>query len=530
MNWAALRPARKAPAALWLPGLLAVALTFIPVFYLALRSTEDGWSPWSRAFHTSVPQLLQRSLWLAAVVALLCVAVAVPAAWLTTRADIPARRVWSVLLTVPLAIPSYITALAVVAFLGPKGMLQGWLEPLGVDRLPEVYGFWGAAFTLTCAGYPYVYLVVRAALASADTAEEEASRSLGVSPLRTFFAITLPGLVPALAAGILLSVLYTLSDFGAVSLLNYSTFTRDIFIEYQSSFDRTGAAVLGAILGLVTLLILTSELGVRSWLARGRKRRQAAVRLVPLGRWGVLALAFLSIAVSLALVLPVGVLIYWLINGLRANADFPALAPAVRHSVEMALAGAAITVALAFPVAILSARYGGLLARATEQAAYITHALPGLVVALALVFFGIRYATGLYQTVWMLLLAYVILFVPNALSALRGTLVRQPANLEDAAASLGKGPLMAIATVTAPLARPGLAAAFALVFLTIMKELPATLILSPPGYQTLPGLVWSRSTDALYAGAALPALALIAVAAIPVGLLAWKGDIGALES
>lgn len=237
MNWAALRPARKAPAALWLPGLLAVALTFIPVFYLALRSTEDGWSPWSRAFHTSVPQLLQRSLWLAAVVALFCVAVAVPAAWLTTRADIPARRVWSVLLTVPLAIPSYITALAVVAFLGPKGMLQGWLEPLGVDRLPEVYGFWGAAFTLTCAGYPYVYLVVRAALASADTAEEEASRSLGVSPLRTFFAITLPGLVPALAAGILLSVLYTLSDFGAVSLLNYSTFTRDIFIEYQSSFD-----------------------------------------------------------------------------------------------------------------------------------------------------------------------------------------------------------------------------------------------------------------------------------------------------
>lgn len=530
MHWTVIRSARKAPAALWLPGLLAVLCTFIPVYYLAIRSTEKGWAPWERALRTSVPDLLQRSLWLALVVAVFSVAVAVPAAWLTTRADIPGRRLWSVALTVPLAIPSYITALAVVAFLGPKGMLQGWLEPLGVDRLPEVYGFWGAAFTLTCASYPYVYLVVRAGLASADTSEEEASRSLGVSPMRTFFAITLPGLVPAVAAGVLLAVLYTLSDFGAVSLLNYSTFTRDIFIEYQSSFDRTGAAVLGAILGLVTLVILASELAVRSWLARGRKRRQSAIRPASLGRWQVPATAFLGAVVLVGLVMPVGVLVYWLVNGLRADATFPALGDASRHSLEMALFGAAVTVLLALPLAILSARYGGLLAKAAEQAAYITHALPGLVVALSLVFFGIRYATDLYQTVWMLLLAYVILFVPNALSALRGSLVRQPANLENAAASLGKSPLMAIATVTVTLARPGIAAAFALVFLTVMKELPATLVLSPPGYQTLPGLVWSRSTDALYAGAALPALVLIAVAAIPVGLLAWKGDIGALES
>jgi iron(III) transport system permease protein len=196
----------------------------------------------------------------------------------------------------------------------------------------------------------------------------------------------------------------------------------------------------------------------------------------------------------------------------------------------MALAGAAITVVIALPLAILAARYGGLLARSAEQAAYLSHALPGLVVALALVFFGIRYATEFYQTVWMLLFAYVILFAPNALSALRASLLRQPANLEDAAASLGKSPMLAVLTVTAPLARPGITAALALVFLTIIKELPATLILSPPGYETLPGLVWSRSTDALYAGAALPALLLVCLAAIPIALLVWKGDVGALES
>src|SRR5512139_1354064 len=204
---AVLRPVGRAPAALWLPGLLGVAVTFLPAYYLAVRSTERGWAPWRRAFETSVPELMQRSLWLAAVVVAASVAIAVPAAWLTTRADIPGRRAWSVVLAVPLAIPSYITALAVVAFLGPRGTLQGWLEPLGVDRLPEIYGFWGAAFTLTAASYPYVYLVVRAALMAADTSEEEASRSLGASPLRTFFAITLPGLIPSVAAGALLATL-----------------------------------------------------------------------------------------------------------------------------------------------------------------------------------------------------------------------------------------------------------------------------------------------------------------------------------
>ncbi|MBK6318824.1 MAG: iron ABC transporter permease [Dehalococcoidia bacterium] len=457
-----------------------------------------------------------------------CVAVAVPAAWLTTRADIPARRVWSVLLTVPS--PSFV-------YHGPgrrrpssgrRVCSRAGSNPSVSTVSPEVYGFWGAAFTLTCAGYPYVYLVVRAALASADTAEEEASRSLGVSPLRTFFAITLPGLVPALAAGILLSVLYTLSDFGAVSLLNYSTFTRDIFIStsprsiHQRRRPRCHSQARHASHPhLRTRRALLASTWAQTAAGGGAPRPSAAgsprtrvsldrrqPRPRPAGRSAHL-LAHQRLA-----------------GQRRLPGARPGSSPFGRNGPRRRGHHRRSRVPRRHPLRPLrrAPRQGGRTGR------HVTHALPGLVVALALVFFGIRYATGLYQTVWMLLLAYVILFVPNALSALRGTLVRQPANLEDAAASLGKGPLMAIATVTAPLARPGLAAAFALVFLTIMKELPATLILSPPGYQTLPGLVWSRSTDALYAGAALPALALIAVAAIPVGLLAWKGDIGALES
>ncbi len=290
---------------------------------------------------------MTRSLTLALVVAVASVLVAVPAAWLTTRAALPGRRGWAVLMAAPLAIPSYIMAMTVVDFLGPRGTLQGWLEPLGVERLPEIYGFWGSAFTLTAASFPYVYLVLRAAFATADVSEEEASRSLGAGPLRTFFRVVLPGMVPAIAAGVLLVVLYTLSDFGAVSTLNYDTFTRSIFVEYQTSFDRTGAAVLGAMLALVAAAILAAELTVRGRMGRRASRRQSLMRPVPLGRWKWPAAGFLALIALLSLGLPLGVLGYWLVKGLQANANFPEIGSAARHSVTMAIGGAIITVLLA---------------------------------------------------------------------------------------------------------------------------------------------------------------------------------------
>jgi iron(III) transport system permease protein len=519
------RHGRRAPAILWVPGLLVAAASLIPAWYLVVRSTESGWAPWREALEQSAAPLMARSLGLAAAVSVLVVAIALPAAWLTTRAALPGRRLWSVALALPLAIPSYVMALTVVAALGPRGMLQGWLEPLGVQRLPEIYGFWGATLTLAAVTFPYLFLVLRAAFRALDASEEEASRSLGVGPWRTFARVTLPPLRPSLAAGLLLVVLYVLSDFGAVSVLRYDSFTRVIFIHYQTSFDRTSAAVLGSMLAMLTALILAIELGVRARSQeRLRLRRQRPAKPVQLGRWLWPAMAFLGFVVLATLVAPLGVLVYWVAKGLAADAHFPSLWSPLRHSALMAAGGAAVTVALALPIAILSTRYRGAASKLIEQAAYLTHALPGLVVALALVFFGIRYAGPLYQTVWLLLAAYVVLFLPNALSALRGPLLRQGANLEEAAAGLGRRPLAVLATVTLPLARPGIAAGLALVFLTIIKELPATLLLSPPGFTTLAGVIWGLSTDVSFAGAALASLILVAVAAVPVAILAWKGD------
>ena len=524
------RPRRRAPAVLWLPGLAVVAATLLPLWYLARRSTERGWGPWRSTLTGSTPELLGNSLQLALAVALVSAAVALPAAWLTVRTDLPLRRAWAVALALPLAIPSYVMGLAVVAALGPRGMLQGWLEPLGVERLPEIYGFWGACLALSAVSFPYVFLVLRAALRTLDGAQAEASQSLGRGSWRTFAAVSLPALVPALAAGLLLVVLYVLSDFGGVATLKYDTFTRAIYIQYSSSFDRTVAAILALALALLTLAILAAELLARSAFgARGRAGRVRPAAPVALGRWRWPALAFLALLLLVSLVLPLGVLVYWLVRGARAGTDFPPLGGPLRNSLTMAMAGAGITVALALPVAVLAARYRGLATRALEQAAYASHALPGLVVALALVFFGISYARPLYQTPWMLLFAYVVLFLPNALSALRAPLLGHALSLEEAAASLGRRPLAVLASVTLPLARPGAVAAFGLVFLTILKELPATLLLSPPGYRTLPGVTWANSSAALSGGAALPALVLIAAAAVPLALLAWRGGLESLD-
>ncbi|MEX1103345.1 MAG: iron ABC transporter permease, partial [Dehalococcoidia bacterium] len=387
------RSGLRAPAVLWIPGLLAVALTLLPAWYLVDRSTDAGWAKWDETLSRSAGELLVNSLALAAVVSMASATIAVPAAWLTVRCALPGRRFWAVALSLPLAIPSYVMGLTVVAALGPRGMLQGWLEPFGVERLPEIYGFWGAALTLSAVSFPYVYLVVAAAMRALDPSVEEASLTLGKTRWTTFARVTFPALGSALAAGLLLVALYALSDFGGVAMLRYDTFTRAIFIEYQSSFDRTAAAILGVALAGVASVVLLAELLVRARsVERMRARRIAPPQPVALGRWLWPSLTFLAIVVAVTLALPVFVLVYWLVRGFRAGTEFPDVWTSFHHTLLLGCIGAVVTVVIALPLALLSTRYGGWASRALEQTAFVSHALPGLVVALSLVFFGIGYA------------------------------------------------------------------------------------------------------------------------------------------
>jgi iron(III) transport system permease protein len=478
----------------------------LPLGYLVLRSLEHGWSvAFEHLWRERTWDLLWASVALTAAVTAACMVIGVLAGWLVVRSDLPFRRTFGVLLTVPLAVPSYV---------GGFTWISEW---------PGLAGFPGAFLVLTLVSYPYVFLTVVAALRSSDPALEEVSRSLGKSSLQTFVLVTLRQVRPAAMAGGLLVALYVLSDFGAVSLMRYDAFTLGIYNAYRASFDRTPAAVLGCVLVLLAVLITVGERRARGKAASYGLTRVGAgasrrAMTIPLGAWRLPALLAAAGVAFLALGVPVISLIGWL-AGRSAGVDVSALLSATASTLEVSALGAVLAVLLALPVGVLVARHASPLARGVELASYAGHALPGITVGLAIVFLGIRTLPGLYQQLPMLVFAYAVLFLPLAVGAVRTGLAAAPVRLDEVSRSLGKGRLATRLQVTFPLAAPGIAAGAVLVFLTCAKELPATLLLRPAGTETLATELWT-STDVGDFGAAAPyAAVLIVVAAVPAMLL-----------
>ncbi len=510
-----------APLVVQAPSVLVGLAMLLPLAYLLMRSAGASDEAWGLLFRAETVQTLGRTMLLIVTVTLGSLALAVPLAWLTVRTDLPLRRVWSALAALPLVIPTYVGAFLFISALGPRGLIQQALAPLGVDRLPDIYGFPGAALTLTLFSYPYLLLTIRGAWSSLDPATEDAARSLGHGTRSSLLRVTLPQLRPAIAAGSLLVALYTLSDFGAVSLMRYPTFTWVIFQQYESSFDRSAAAALSLVvvgMALVILLMESRTRGRRSYYRTGAGASRAP-RVLQLGRWKWPALLLCAAVAALSLGLPTVVLAQWLIRGVLSGEPLLFLLSATWNSALVSgLAGIAAA-ALSIPLAALIVRYPGYLSRLLERVAFTGYALPGVVVALALVFFGANYARPLYQTIWLLLFAYVVLFFPAALGATRAALHQVSPRLEEAARGLGWNPSQVMRSITVPLARPGVLMGAALVFLVSMKELPATLLLGPLGFETLATAVWSASSEAFFARAAAPALTLILISSAPMAFL-----------
>jgi len=498
----------------------ALAAVLLPPLYLVVRAAEADARAWDLALGARTLATMGRTVGLALAVTALSVAVAVPLAWLTARTDLPLRRFWATATALPLVVPSYIGAYLLVAAFGPRGMLQAVLEPLGVDRIPSIYGFPGALLALVLFTYPYPLLLARAALARMDPAIEAASRTLGAGPWRTLWRVTLPQLRPALGAGGLLVALYVLRDFGAVSIMRYDTFTRVIFVQYRSAFDRHGAALLALVLVALTgaVLVLEQRAAARAryhHAAGVAARRAAPVRL---GRWRWPATLYCAGVTGLALGVPAALLAYWLARGVASGEAPVSLWDETWHTLVASGLGALVTLAVATPIALLVARRPGRPGRWLARLAWSSHALPGIVVALALVFFSLRAAKPLYQTLILLVMAYLIQFLPQAVGAVGASLRQIHPSLAEAARTLGRRPARVFGTITLPLIAPGIGAALALVLLTAMKELPATLILSPIGFDTLAVEVWSAVSEAYFARAAAPALLLVLLAALP---MAW---------
>lgn len=514
----------RSPGLLTTAALLVGSAMALPLVYLAIRSLGASTDAWDIFLRPRTAQILWRSIQLVVVVTGGCLLIGVPLAWFTTRTDLPNRRLLAVLCALPLVVPTYVGAFLYISALGPRGLLQDALSPLGVTRLPEIYGLPGAALTLVLLSYPYVYLTVRASLLRMDPSLEESARLLGHNTFGTFMRLTLPQLRPAMVSGSLLVALYTLSDFGAVSLMRYESFTWAIYQQYLGSFDRTVAAMLAfGLVGLASLVLIVEGL------ARGRSRyyrsssgSEREQPVVALERWRRPLGAYVWTVVIAALGLPAAVLGYWLLNGVTSGEPFLLLWGATWNAVSVSALAAVAATLLAVPVAAKVVRQPGLVASSVYRVSHTGYAMPGIVVALALVFFASRLASPLYQTLWLLLFGYVVLHLPAALGAVRSSLVQISPRLEESARILGSGQLRALLTITGPLLKPGLLMGGALVFLITVKELTATLILSPLNFKTLATAVWSASEEAFFAQAAAPALMIILVSSIPMALLIFR--------
>jgi iron(III) transport system permease protein len=501
-------------------GVVVALLALAPLAYLVVRASGAGTDALDLVLRPKTAEVLVNTLAMAVLVGAGAAAIGLPLGWLTARTDLPFRRAFAVLVVVPLAVPSYVLAFALIGFLGPSGTLADALAPLGIDRLPDIYGLPGAVLVLVLSTYPFVVLAVRAAILRLDPALVEAARTMGETGPRAFRSVVLPALVAPVAGGALLAVLYALADFGSVSLLQFDSLSRAIYVQYRATFDRSLAAILALVLAAVALAVTVAEARVRrTYRAGPRAARARPMPVVALGRWRWPAAAFCATVVLIALVLPVGTMIMWLLRGLGAGEPFRLVPAAAWNTLIAAAAAVATALLLAAPLAILVARWPGRATSAVSAASTTTYALPGIVVALAIVFIASNLIPALYQTLALLSVAYAVRFLPQAMGPMRDGFGGVSPSVEDAARLLGQGPLGVFRHVTVPLLRPAVVAAAALVFLTTAKELPLTLILAPTGFQTLATQIWGAVGDGFYARAAPSALLLVILSLGSVALL-----------
>ncbi len=498
---------RRWPLVTALGAGVAAALVLLPVVFLVVQAQQSGWGEVSRVlFRHQTAVLLWNTLRLVLACTALCAAIGVAAAWCVQRTELPAHRVWAVLLVLPLGIPDF-----VIGF--------GW-----VSLEPSLHGYLAAVMIMTLSLYPLVYLPAVAGLAGADPALEEVARSLGLGPWAVFWRVTLRQMLPAVLGGCLLVILGLLAEYGAFEIVQYQTFTVAIFTEFQLGFDTAAACALSLVLVALGIAALAAELPIvrrGRWSRSGAGARRVAGR-VQLGRWTIPVLFGLLALCGLALGVPVGALVYWTLRGGSTTLPPASILTDAAHTAEFSAAAAALATALAIPVTAAAMRHRNRLTIAIERLALLPQALPGLVVALGLVSFTVHYALPLYESAPELIVAYAILFLPLAVVGVRAGLAAAPRRFEEIGRSLGRRPSTVWLRVTLPLIAPGLVVAFSLVLISSGTELTATLLLRPTGVDTLATQFWAYTSDFSYGAAAPYAGLMVLISAVPAYLLSQR--------
>ena len=519
-------------------GRIAVVMpalvVLVPLFVVGLSWLDVDASIWLHLLDTNFFEIVNNTLVLVAGVAVGVFVIGVSLAWLTSMYEFPGRKVFDFALMLPLAIPTYVLAFVFVGIFDYTGPVQGLLRDLfGRGHwFPNVRGTLGVVTVMTLVLYPYVYMLAKSAFQAQGRGVMEAARVLGKGPWRSFFSVALPMARPAIAAGMALALMETLADFGAVSIFNYDTFTSAIYKAWYGFFNIATAAQLASILLLFALSALLLEGRSR----KGRKiiqqhRVQNRIPLRGVNAW--LSSVWCLVILVIAFIVPVCQLIVWgiEISAEELNSRYWAL---LGYSMLLALSAAMITLLTAFLLAYFSRVYSEVWIKGLTRVATLGYALPGSVLAVGIMIsftlidntstfinesIGWTVLPLLVGSVVALLLAYLVRFMAVAFGPIDTSLERIKPSIPEAGKSLGESSLGVLWRIILPMLTPGLLTAGLLVFVDVMKEMPATLLLRPFGWDTFAVRIFELTSEGEWQRAAIPGLSLVLIGLLPVMIL-----------
>lgn len=521
-------------------ALVLALMVAAPLLVLALNWSEIQTDVWRHLAETQLLRLFKNTLVLVLGVGTGVTLLGVSLAWLTATCRFPGRKWFDVALMLPLAIPAYVMAFVMVGLLdwaGPvQSLLRGWF---GRGASFSFRGTGAVIAVLTLVLYPYVYMLARSAFLAQGREPLEAARVLGHSPWRGFWLVALPMARPAIVAGVALALMETLADFGTVAVFNYDTFTTAIYKAWYGFFNVQAAAQLASLLLLIVLAGLFLERKGRGDARYYQSRRRVSGRRTPLrGSRAWLASGFCALVFGLAFVVPVGQLLFWVAQGAWKDLDARYLA-LVFHTLSLGGAAAVMTVAAAFLLAYFKRRYQDKASDIVVRIATLGYALPGSVLAVGIMIsfnhlddwaatvqnqLGLPVQPLFVGGVLALLLAYLTRFLAAAFGPVETSLERIKPSIPEAAAILGARQWETVRRIYLPMLGPGLLTALLLVFVDVMKEMPATLLMRPFGWDTLAVRIYEMTNEGLWQKAALPGLTLVLVGLLPVAILMRRSD------
>ena len=526
--------ATRPPLGWKLPSLIAAALVLLPISVILLSWGSDQSEIWQHLIDTQLNRLLKNTLFLLAGVGVCTIILGVSLGWLISVCEFPGRRYLDWALMLPLAIPTYVVAFVALGLMSYSGPVQTlYREWFGSGAwFPDVRSPSGVVFVMTSVLYPYVYMLARSAFLAQGRSLMDASRLLGVTPFKSFLRVSLPMARPAIAAGAALALMESLADFGAVAVLNYDTFTTAIYKSWFGLFSLTAAAQLASLLLLFVALALYTEQRARGNVRLHQNQRQKnGERYLLSGGKSWFATLYCCAVVFIAFIVPIGQLVLWVWKTAEEHVN-DVYWGLVSHTFSLGGITAVITVCFTILVAYHHKMEGRHQLNRPERIATLGYALPGSVLAVGIMlafaaidaqlinplrdFLGLNQKQVLVGSLTALILAYLIRFFSVSFGPIQSGFERVKPSFQEAAQTLGSNKWQVLRNIYIPLLTPGIFTALLLVFVDTMKEMPATLLLRPFGWDTLAVRIYEMTSEGEWERAALPALTLVLISIPPV--------------